>query len=233
MVTPAQVDACGTALMTAPCNDVFSFLLSGQTPPACNYAPGSVANGAACASSEQCQSLHCQLVLGTGCGTCAPSVMLGGACVTSGDCPFESACVGAVCVSLGAAGATCDATHPCNLGLLCSGGMCAAPLAEGATCTTTGQDPCDVLQGEFCNPKTLVCQKVKYGQAGQQCGIVGTDLVQCAGAGLCSGLSKMSFTGMCVAAAADGAACDAKAGPYCMAPALCIGGTCQSSFSCP
>jgi len=48
---------------------------------------------------------------------------------------------------------------------------------------------------------------------------VGNSFIVCGAAGLC-------VNGKCVAAAADGAACDATNGPPCMADAVCAGSKC-------
>ena len=57
-------------------------------------------------------------------------------------------------------------------------------------------------------------------------GIVNGGFAVCSGAGHCR-VPTGTFSGMCIAPAADGAACDAANGPGCTSPATCTNGSCK------
>src|SRR5258706_1618965 len=114
-----------------------------------------------------------------------------------------------VCVVPGDTGAPCGATNPCKAALSCGAGMCKTPVAAGATCdpqqmTTAG---CDVAAGNYCNTISKTCEKVTVSTTNQQCGVVRGSLTLCAADSFCRVPMNMTM-GICIAAAADGAACD-------------------------
>jgi hypothetical protein len=103
----------------------------------------------------------------------------------------------------------------------------------GADCdpkAATAPD-CDRHHGLVCDNATKKCVAMTFATAGQACGSVNGNFVPCAGAGFCA-IATGQKAGMCVGAAADGAACDTSAGPMCMYRSQCViasgtAGTCQ------
>jgi hypothetical protein len=85
---------------------------------------------------------------------------------------------------------------------------------------------CDAAKGLYCDPTTRVCALATFAAAGAPCGYVNGAFVGCAAAGHCK-LATASLMGTCLAAAADGAACDITNGPECTSPAQCIGSVCK------
>ena len=96
----------------------------------------------------------------------------------------------------------------------------------GTACQTG--DECDALHGVACNPVSMMCENISFAAANAACGLVNKQLVLCTGPGsLCNGGSTPpSYTGSCLAYAADGAACDPTNGPLCDVGAVCAGGKC-------
>jgi hypothetical protein len=135
-----------------------------------------------------------------------------------------------MCAAGAAVGAACSATVPCALGYLCAGGTCSALVEPGGSCTPTAS-ACNVLEGLYCEAPVGVpdeCAHAMYAQAGGACGVTGGAITACAAAGFCK-------AGTCIAAAADGAACDTTNGPGCTLPATCSNGTCAlpEPSACP
>ncbi len=152
-------------------------------------------------------------------GTCAAWVTVNNACLT-GHQPCQSglACVGddqatmtmGTCQTQGmTVGAACDGTR--NTGPNCNGDL-------GLVCVPTAKDSKGVG----------TCQAIQLVAAGAACGDIGaapiTGFADCQNGGLCKKAVSTDATGVCVAAAADGAACDSDAanGPPCLAPAKCV-----------
>jgi hypothetical protein len=98
-------------------------------------------------------------------------------------------------------------------------------MGVGMTCDPVLKD-CDTTQGLYCVTATKVCAQATFAGAGQPCGVVNGAYVGCAAGGHCK-LGVGSLMGSCLAAAADGAACDSVAGPTCLAPAQCISSVCK------
>jgi hypothetical protein len=150
-------------------------------------------------------------------GLCQPFVALNGSCLTGyHPCQNGLACVGddeatmtnGTCQTQGATvAAACDATRKTaancdtNLGLAC------IPTAKGSGVGT--------------------CQTITLVAAGATCGDIGaapiTGVADCTSGGLCQKAAGAT-SGTCVAAAADGAACDndSSVGPPCLTPAKCV-----------
>ncbi len=75
-------EACATALPAESCSD---FL--GLNPvAACAPLAGSVAAGAACLTSSQCQSTYCAVSSTASCGACAAVPKAGDPCTVAADC---------------------------------------------------------------------------------------------------------------------------------------------------
>ncbi len=236
--SPTDVELCAQQLPTASCGD---FDLGNV--PDCMAKVGTRVNGQPCAFPGQCQSSSCAVVNGTNCGTCTAPNQAGDSCATT-SCSHGFVCVKStqLCQPRGASSATCDADHPCGSGLSCV----IAQGAQSGTCETAGAsvgtpcDParkteasCDQNAGLYCDGTTRSCLAVSYGVAGSQCGFVSPIVVNCTNAATCFGAQGQT-PGMCLANAADGAACDTQAGPSCLPPAQCVtgsptvtAGTCQ------
>jgi hypothetical protein len=224
--TVADVVACGQAVVTASCTDLFA----SRYPEACRVKPGERVNGTACGSDWQCQSTYCRK---TGqCGVCAPKADLGGACTVDGGCLAGMLCANSRCVTPGGAGASCNDNQPCRNDLYCpsaTAGMCAAKVDAAGPCADSAS-ACDLAKGVACNPFTMVCDRVGVAKGGEGCGLINGGLTICVGLNPCRGL-----VGVCASPAADGTACGAAAdGLNCVPPAQCDMGICRlpSAQSC-
>lgn len=162
---------CANAMRGAACGTQTSDL------PECDPPPGSLADGAQCVSSEQCQSESCAKTTGN-CGTCQPRVAVGGACTSATRCVKDAYCdtttskcvattksaVGGPCDS--AKGQSCDATGYCDYTTkICkarakAGEACGTALCEsGLTCDYAGTKTCiaqkTAAEGEACGGTTV------------------------------------------------------------------------------
>lgn len=215
--TPDDTVLCSESFSASSCDDLFGRKL----PPGCKPPAGTQADGTACGREVQCASGQCNKE-GAVCGVCAAPIAAGGACKESEDCEPTLFCAQGKCAPGGDVGATCDAAAPCKTGIPCSGGKCVQPLGPGQQCDKASPN-CDVLQGLGCNMMGI-CQKVSLAGPGEPCGLQGTDYIACKGGGFCK--VAMGGAGICLAPAADGAACDEVEGPHCMAGAKCSSGKC-------
>lgn len=238
LTTPAQVEACTAALeQETDCQAWLSAYSYGESlPEACAIVPGEREDGASCVSSYQCASGSCYLGGGTGCGVCATPAGLDGDC-TATYCQGGLACMSGKCKKLGALGDACSYTAPCLSSLACLGGTCQAKSDIGEACTWTGQNDACRPTG-WCNNNTDVCEP--YGTsavAGGACGILDSGSIEyCAYGYVCRIEDKQAFAGMCEARGGSGDACEQlyAIGDSCLAPLVCVNGTCQqpSSPSC-
>jgi hypothetical protein len=241
-LTTDHVEKCIAALSSAGCDALYDR----NTPADCRSTAGTLANGTACGDDNQCTSAYCNKGASSICGTCGVArSKVGEACTQDDNCDYGLVCIGGgmtpqVCAARGGAGATCDAQHPCSTALACNvtsmagmpaSGTCITPNAEGAACTTgLGLGSCDVLKaGDFCNPKSLVCQKLPIAAGGAACGFdpMTGIYTACAKNALCHESGPPPGMSVCIAAAADGAACDTTNGPPCTAGATCVNKVCQ------
>jgi hypothetical protein len=185
--------------------DCGAFFL-GSAPAECATKTGGLANGAACAFPAQCASAYCAVGSSSVCGTCAAAPAAGAACDTT-FCPagLECASVTKTCGTPVQAAAPCD-NAPCAPGTVCAG--------------TAGNKACQAI--------------ASTAASGQPCGLVAGARLTCAGQGFCV-VPQGQTAGTCLAAAADGAACDLTKGPLCQLTARCVGGTCQlpGATACP
>jgi hypothetical protein len=257
----ASFEACANALPTESCAN---FL--GENPiAACAPLAGSVATGAACLTSSQCQSTFCALAATSTCGVCASVPQAGASCGVDADCGGRNSltCAEGTCVALGAASASCSKTAPCGIGLNCVGEKKTAPgtcqpaaSTVGATCDpneATGAG-CDATLELSCDPTTNMCVQNTVVPASATCGQVSGGIAKCSASGTCvvptsdagaedagaadagtADAGTAPITGTCLAAAANGSACDTSSGPSCVPPAKCVtvsdastAGTCQA-----
>lgn len=217
--TPEQLEACAAALPQVSCADLFSR----KSTDACKPVPGTLVDGAACASDGQCTSRRCRVAKNQVCGTCGAHGAPGAPCGVDDDCDYGAKCLAAsgTCVAYGNESATCDASHPCRPDLGCVGGVCGAASAPGVACASS--DQCDQIHGVFCNPLTKQCETATLARSGASCGLPGGHFAVCAGAGLlCTGVTAPNYVGACMAPAAVGAACDTANGPACTPDAVCV-----------
>jgi hypothetical protein len=214
---------------------------------------GSLADGAGCAASTQCSGGVCN-VSGTGnptsevtCGKCASYLAVGAACGSGPSCdPDTSQCVNGTCVAYVGQGQSC-ANAPCSDGLQCDPNtqLCQPYPTKGETCTFTCQWPyvcsggtcIDAVpengacpNGDECAPnlvcdsQTMICRKPTTASAGQPCGFVNNEIVDCESGLKCALTSGTSQT--CIVPKQQGEAC--TVGQYeCVQYLACIGGTCQ------
>lgn len=222
--TAAVYSACSTAWAAASCADY----LNGIRPTACE-APGTLAIGAACNSSFECQSLLCDTD-GTYCGLCVAATKEGDPCV-HGSCNSGLTCAqDSTCQRPRGAGEVCTATLPCAIPLACYNGSCVARQSTvGAACDTAAGLYCDTYKSLICYTSEKKCVAIsEFAAVGVGCG-VGSDgtATHCAQGTCQSGTQK------CVALAKDGSSCDSDNGPYCEWPAFCVDGTCQLEGDLP
>lgn len=230
--TPAKISTCAEGVKNLACE-----ALSTSTPQACIPAPGGIEDGAGCSDDAQCRSTWCPKNDEGFCGKCTALPKAGAPCVTlpakadgsvQKECGRGLSCVKDVCVVPLGSGAACSDATSCSLGLTCFNAKCVAAGKPGSKCDPEGKtDPnCDFLQGAICNPATKVCQELGKANAGQPCGVIGSEYKICTAASKCI-VPSGAMSGTCIAAAIDGAACDLEKGPDCLGPAKCVGGVCK------
>lgn len=228
---PSDVDACVAALPGATCDE----LLGNNLPAVCDFPAGTKMNTEGCAEDFQCQSSNCVVPANASCGACQAKSATGGACSEDGNCEKGLVCNNQVCATPVMMGGACAADKPCLATLTCMNGTCQPPLALGDACTPVMQNqpqPCNVLKGEFCGFSSK-CEAIKVADAGQSCGFsLMNGLTLCKGTSSCEGAQGSQ---MCVAKAADGAACNVMNGPECLTPAKCLNAVCTVSDpqTCP
>jgi len=155
------------------------------------------------------------------CAQVTGSVAIGSPCSAAGQCQsgfcaYSASACGA-CAAAPTAGQPSTPTDQCGPALVRgANGNCQVPSKAGAACGA--MQVCSA--GLRCIGGT--CKALDSTVSTGACGDVSGKVVGCT-QGTCPG----GMMPMCVARAADGAACDLTKGPFCMAPALCISGTCQ------
>jgi hypothetical protein len=234
--TASTVQACADVAATQSCWDR---TLNVQ-PEACVPLPGALTEGQACIAAGQCASTWCAVQNNAVVGVCAPLPKVGDNCETTScgrglACAKNSAGV-SVCFAPLAIGGACDKEHHCGPELACVGatktaqGTCQAKgAAVGVACDAKDQTApdCVTVRGLFCD-STGHCQAVSVAKATEVCGATGTDAgAACGSAGLCVKAAATDKSGLCKAAAEDGAPCDSdpSKGPDCMLPAKCVATT--------
>ena len=223
----SQLLACANALNAETCDE---YLYGSTTPAACKVPPGPLGDGAACTYGAQCQSLHCATAAGAPCGVCKQKSPEGGPCARSSDCTGGHCSLAAMtCVARPGLGQPCSGN--CNGALICApatpdasdgSGICQTPLGNGAACDPE-VDLCDPLWvGATCDPNTRKCVTTQtVAGPGQGC-----DTAWCSGGASCTIADTDGGGFVCVAAPADGAACDPVDKP-CFRPARCVDNVCR------
>lgn len=228
--TALEVQRCSTSTAALTCEQFYDGV-SRASAPGCTVA-GSLADGSACASGDQCASSYCRLDYRTGCGVCDAYNKENAACddTVAGArlCSPGLGCMGPVgaktCTRPAALGEPCGATRSCVGLLACRAGTCQKPHSDGESCEYTVTYDCDYSKELFCDFTTKKCTVfARYAAPGEACDY--TARVYCGGSGRCS---TNSGAGTCVASAADGAACssDLSKPPGCQAAASCQAGLC-------
>jgi hypothetical protein len=241
--TPATTIACAGALPSVDCADYNDNIL----PTACQSPAGKVASGGTCAFNAQCQSQFCGIDKNALCGVCQTQPKLNDSCANLTNCGPGLECVnkGAVCASEATKlGDMCSAAAPCGSGFSCVGAKAATATvaAVDGTCQQAVQTAgpacdskrksgasCDSTKGLACDATGLTCIAIVVASAGQPCD---GNLTVCSSAATCM-IPTGATAGTCIAAAADGAACDTANGPNCLALSRCIvsgtgtSGTCE------
>lgn len=219
--TPDHLESCAKTAATVSCNQLFSR----DTPDACRPKPGKLVDGMACGDDAQCVNGYCKKPANEVCGVCSARAAAGAACTVNDDCDYLLVCAMSLCAAPGAVGASCDDGHPCVAPNVCKASQCTAPIGAGMTCDPVAKD-CDSTQALYCDPATKLCRQAGFATAGGACGVVNGGYVACSGGGHCK-LGVGLLMGTCLAPAADGAACDATAGPDCLPPAQCVSSVCK------
>jgi len=229
--TPASTEACAQAIPNWACAD---YLQTQNPPPECVQSTGSFTIGAACAFSAQCQSGYCAIVPGAPCGTCAAAPQPGDSCAQVTSCGQTLMCNSQTsrCYVPAQPMASCIPGQDCILGAECVGanstsgtpGVC-QPAVEslGAACSSTTA-LCDGFSGLVCNTQSDKCVAEQLASSGQPCGFVSSQnvVVQCGGGGKCVTSGGQST---CLSVSEIGGPCDLVAGPVCISPSRCIGGS--------
>ena len=223
----AGVMSCGNALAMVSCHA----LLENALPTDCRLADGARQNGRSCGSDAQCASTRCARAANAACGTCSTLALAEQACTTNSDCGVGLLCsTTGMCRAPAALGSSCDQGHPCALPLICSQGICVSPLANGAPCQWN-DDRCDHYAGLLCD-KSSTCTPWLNASPGQPCGSTAAGWAVCSAGSTCSDAAN---GGSCEGPLRDDSPCNVDSGPKCLAPALCIAGSCAilNPAACP
>ncbi|MBS2030664.1 MAG: hypothetical protein JST54_22360 [Deltaproteobacteria bacterium] len=243
-ITPSLAETCVAAYSATTCEQA----LDHDPPAACQFPPGTVQNGAACAFASQCASLNCVVPDGGGCGNCAPAGAIGDSCSSDDGCPYGSTCLAGTCSSFAGDGGACGAgVAACPFRYSCSGSAGAQQCLPWLTSAGTGcgdggfNQDCDFTAGLFCDPVHHVCNSIDFADAGDPCGFSyfpadgGDSYVACSGGSQCVGASYPTL-GTCTSQIADGQPCATDGGTAsCQLGASCVNGTCAvpNASTCP
>jgi hypothetical protein len=213
------------------CSD---FVLSQNPPVSCALPSGALANGAACAVAQQCQSAFCATPPGAACGTCAAAPQIGDACPTN-QCARGLRCGGSspVCSAYAQMGMPCGNGVNCGVALSCVNLVCQPAVKSlGAPCDGVSGAGCDFYSGLACSDETNTCQTARLSPPGGPCGMVEYQPASCS--------LSTCLDGACVGDALLGEPCD-LGGPSCQAETTCVTfdggttGTCRyhGATACP
>jgi hypothetical protein len=227
--TAADVVSCATEMTSMTCAELYA----GGRSTACPTIPGALSEGEDCFTDLQCASGFCDRA--GACGTCAPSIGVGGACEFANDgCAAGLICHAATmadpttCKASAGEGETCGASVICQGNMACLDGFCEQPGGPGDTCDgSTGS--CNGLLGLRCSGGTCVAGTTTA-EAGETCGLQGNTYVACKGTSYCD-----IATSKCVAKLADGSPCEPGSTNTCLYFASCENDVCtvDSEPTCP
>jgi hypothetical protein len=216
--TVADIQACARAIDATSCGD------GGFDPDsvvACRWV-GARAGGRTCGVNAQCASGFCdKRPPSSECGTCAPLPHAGEPCPAE-RCASGNKCVApGRCVALAPIGGACDAATPCASGGYCVARKCVAPARLGEKCDPLARTAAGCAEMITCDTRTKICRPPALANAGEMCGLVGTELRACTRA-WCEAAGE---GGRCVPRRADGATCTTS--EACVVPATCVRGSCN------
>ncbi|MFO0577894.1 MAG: hypothetical protein U1A78_28125 [Polyangia bacterium] len=219
-----KAGACAQRWSAASCDDALTANVGADCHP-----PGNLANGSACGSDFQCQSLACDIT-NAGCGKCVPRPKIDEACTDY--CDFGLQCVQGKCTTYRKQGEACDLTASCLPTLACLQGSCAPPMV-GASCGAPYE--CTFAGAQYCDMDTLTCKPFNFTvvKNGEACGL-GTDTTyRCPPDGYCKTPSAGALFGICTKRPKAGEPCvqvsDGAGGTVglCDSAGTCVNGTCQ------
>jgi len=179
----AQLNTCAQTLTGGNCGPVWCATLGAQ--PTDDAPRGTLAAGAACISSLQCESGQCSGRYG-GCGVCQVVVnTVGGACDRVHACGERLECVSGACVRVGIAdGQPCASKgDDCNDASFCDGSsgarICVPRVGVGASCASKRCEKELVCHDGGCKSRPL---------EGESCaaGLPCADDLYCASTGVCA-----------------------------------------------
>lgn len=214
--------ACGERLPTLSCEDIYDR----EAIPECAAleAKGTLANGAPCATGNQCASGACVggvIDVDTmKCGTCGEAVGVGSSCENE-PCEQGSLCVGgnvgeATCVPELAEGASCEGdVGYCRLPLVCDSSTKRCRKGQGTGSPCSASEPCAIalncIDGSCKLPGRLgdVCERDD----------------SCGSSFVCDGATKRCVDGRNIA---NGDDCDPFGQARCVEGATCQDGICVS-----
>lgn len=219
--TPARIEQCAKDTRGLSCADAL-----GRAPPAsCSDVAGTLADGSVCGLSSQCQNRLCRIPPGSTCGACSAIGAPGAFCEQEADCDRGLTCADKKCIAYGQVGAACTGNQPCNPTLACVRGTCMAPLRAGSQCEFRPlENPCDLVNGLYCQPGRNVCANIATVAPGNSCEFGSETIVACT-AGECKRAPGES-RGTCESYRSDGASCGEDEGTKCLTPARCTNGIC-------
>lgn len=215
VLTPDALAACADALDLSTCEAFVHFQHERIVPAACRPLHyGSLLDGSACKSANQCASGRCFVAPSESCGRCAPQLPSGAPCAGEAACEPGSTCGGAGpearCAKLGAFGEPCHPLkRPCHAYLVCSE-ICLRPILDNRCEVSAG---CAAQPGlRYCNPETRACERVVFADIGQPCGPKAAPpyFVYCARGSACTRIASgtASLTQFaCLPLIDDGGAC--------------------------
>ena len=239
--TAAHIDGCTTVVADTNGNwDCDDYIFDQNTPVACATPAGSLANGASCLVSGQCQSTFCNVPSGGSCGRCSAPLQLHDSCATN-NCPLSFICESTTktCETYSQLGATCQTGSSCAVGLTCTPGVNGSSCQSGVEtldqpCVFSGPG-CSFSDGLVCNIQSSTCQGVQLVAPGGACGEVSGQQAYCIG-GTC-------IFGNCLSYGLPGQPCSMAANAVtCITGTRCVtttdggvGGVCQviGQGTCP
>ena len=240
-----QISNCASLVQNYSCGASLNCKVAGTLPDgtACGVAPQ--CSGALCDTKNSTAIPNSEVV----CGKCASYLAVGAQCGTTGGGSCDSStssCTNGTCVALAQQGQSC-ATAECTGGLLCDpqaktcqplptkgaacpsfecqapyrcvSGTCADAVQAGGACPTGAE----CAGGLTCDQLTKTCKAPTLAPAGQPCGFVQNQIVDCQ-----TGLRCQQGTtgqGTCIVPKHAGEACAVGKGE-CASFLFCINGTC-------
>jgi hypothetical protein len=219
-ITPAAIQTCADTYENASCDQIYK----GQ-PKECQLA-GEKADGEACESAVQCKGFVCNVTADGECGTCDTLLTEGATCDPQKDLCSDGLYCGPAsskCETFAAKDQPCTEQKRCESGLSCNAGKCGALQPVGADCSNG--ETCDIAVGAYCGTGGT-CKTLLVAKLGEQCGLVGDDLVGCEPDTLCAVADNT-----CVARPKEGEACavDDNGNGNCMTGFRCVNGKCSSA----